>query len=79
LVSPALHTTAQIPEPLQVCPLAHALPHAPQLFESVLVDTQLPLQTEDPEAQAQAPLVHVAPLAQAAPGPQNPQLDGLLW
>lgn len=52
-------------------------PQEPQLFESVWVLTQAPLQTEPPGGQVQEPITHDAPAAQ--PMPHMPQLVTSVW
>jgi hypothetical protein len=61
---------------LQICPPLQAKLHAPQLLMSLVVSTQLPLQSVDPEGQPNrhVPMEQESPAAHAIPQP--PQLFG---
>lgn len=67
---------------LQFCPDGHTVPHVPQLFGSVCLLTQTPLQTERPNVQlcTQALLAHftVPPTGGAQACPQLPQFSALV-
>jgi hypothetical protein len=65
----------QVHAPLQVCPVAHLVPHAPQLETSVRRLLHVPLQFDCPELQ-QIPFEQVCPDVQAKP--HAPQLVGSL-
>jgi hypothetical protein len=62
IVAPPLHLPA-----LQVCPLPHAMPHAPQLVASVIRLLHVPEQSVWPLAQAHWPALQVCPLPHAMP------------
>jgi hypothetical protein len=62
---------------LHVWLLAQAVPHVPQLPESLSGLTQLPLHGMNPAAQTQAPRRQLSPVAQAAP--HAPQFSGSLF
>jgi hypothetical protein len=83
-VSPAAHVgvhtvgAMHVP-PTHVCPAAHRLPHAPQLFVSVIVAVHTFVQHDAPDAHVPPPqrqpiAVHVKPVAHAGMqvGPASP-------
>jgi len=56
----------------QICPVAQALPHDPQLEELLLVSVQMPLHLICPVGQPQIPFRQLTPVSQTFP--QEPQL-----
>jgi hypothetical protein len=53
------------------------LPHLPQLLTSLVVSTQLPLQSIWPEGHSQAPALQICPVLHRRP--QASQLEGSVW
>ena len=69
------HVALQCPL-VQGTPAAHDVPHVPQLWSSVAVSTQRPLQSvaAPPQAPAQVPLEQTCELGQTVP--HAPQFSG---
>jgi hypothetical protein len=67
------HVVLQDPAPLQSWPPVHALPHVPQLPESLLMFTQVLLHDIWPPVHAHMPPEHASPVRQALR--QAPQLE----